>query len=303
MRIEKVFYAAVSILIAVGTIWFFTHTGDIVRALFIWKNFTLQTLLYAFCLYFVTYVLRGWRWMLLFKAPLWVSSLADFTGLVAVHTSAANILPLKSGEIVFPVLMIRRGYPMTKGIIYLLAGRLVDAAVMLSLALIFYSGLKGAVLILVFWSGGVWLRSPFRAMLFWCIRKKSLHEKLEPPINHLVTMPTKEVFSLTGVTLLIWAVKLLAVAQLVSGFSGENLLASTYCALGAELAFLLPFSGWLGLGNYEAGWLMVSELTGKLGGDAAGLALVAHSFLLGSSILLGGVALLFEVMRCWRKST
>lgn len=241
--------------------------------------------------------------MLLFKAHLRFSSLADFTGLAAIHTAAANILPFKSGEAAFPVLMTRRGYPMTKVIIYLLAGRLVDAAVMLSLALIFYGRLEGAVLILVFWCAGVWLRSPFRAILFWCIRKKNFREKLEPPINHLVTMPIKEVFCLAGVTLLIWTVKLLAVARLVSGFSGKNLLASAYCALGAELAFLLPFSGWLGLGNYEAGWLMVSELTGKLGGDAAGLALFAHSFLLGSSILLGGVALLFEVMRSWRKRT
>lgn len=303
MRIEKVFYAAVSIFIAVATILFFTHTGDIFRPLSIWRNFTLQTLLCAFCLYFLTYVLRGWRWMLLFKAHLRFSSLADFTGLAAIHTAAANILPFKSGEAAFPVLMTRRGYPMTKVIIYLLAGRLVDAAVMLSLALIFYGRLEGAVLILVFWCAGVWLRSPFRAILFWCIRKKNFREKLEPPINHLVTMPIKEVFCLAGVTLLIWTVKLLAVARLVSGFSGKNLLASAYCALGAELAFLLPFSGWLGLGNYEAGWLMVSELTGKLGGDAAGLALFAHSFLLGSSILLGGVALLFEVMRSWRKRT
>ena len=303
LRIEKVFYAAVSILIAVATIWFFTHTGDIFRPLSIWRNVTLQTLLCALGLYFLSYILRGQRWLLLFKIPVRVSSLADFTGLVAIHAAAANILPLRSGEAVFPVLMARRGYPLTLGIVYLLAARLIDAAVMLSLAFIFYGGLKGALLVVVFLCAGVSLRSPFRTVLFWCIRKKSLVERLEPPISHLVTMPLRKVLSLATVTLLTWAVKLVAIAQLVSGFSGENLLASISCALGAELAFLLPLSGWLGLGNYEAGWLMVSELTGKLEADAAGLALFAHSFLLGSSILLGGVALFFEVVRGRRKST
>jgi uncharacterized membrane protein YbhN (UPF0104 family) len=213
--------------------------------------------------------------------------------LTLVHNAMVNILPFRSGEAAFPVLLSRWfGVPTTRAVVALLWLRIQDAFVVLALAAFVWPNLHlalrmawiGAV-VLAAWLIPVWAaRHPeieTRAGRF----SASIHR-----IREALAESTRHHGRGWLWTLANWSIKLLAQAWLLAALLATPLLAGLAGALGVELAAILPIQGVAGFGTYEAGGaalLTAHNISFQQGLNAA---LALHLFVIACALLAGGLA-------------
>lgn len=274
-----------SLSIAFVTLLIISRSGILEETLEMWKTLSARTFLCALSLYGITYPLRALRWILLTGDKRTSRALWEYTVITGIHTAAANFLPFKSGELAFPVLLKERGYPYSNSLVFLLMGRFMDLAVMITLFALFYLGPGGffpvlMVLVVIFS-----LRRKAFSLYERISRTVTFLQKFLHPLGRLSEISTGGFISMFLLTSLVWVLKLMAVSEITSAVSGFPMLRTLLLALGAEMAFLIPVSGWLGLGNYEAGWAMASTLVDP-SMDGGG-AFFAHTFLIMASAVAG----------------
>jgi uncharacterized membrane protein YbhN (UPF0104 family) len=211
-----------------------------------------------------------------------------------LHNLANNLLPMRLGELAFPMLMHRHfGLGMGRGALSLLWIRLLDLHVLGLVALlamgILFSPWVAAVLTLV-WSAGVLL---LRWLLPW------LHWRLENTRVGVVTSllletaPTENGrFARAYLwTLLSWGSKLTAFTLVMVSFTGLPPATALVGVLGAELSSVLPVHGVAGTGSYEAAGVAALALSGVPVAGALTATVNLHLFLLGVTLLLGFFAI------------
>lgn len=274
-----------SLSIALVTLLILSRSGSFEESLKMWRLIPGKALLWAFVLYILTYPLRAFRWILLMEDFKGIRTLWEFTIITGIHTAVTNFLPFKSGELVFPMLLKGRGHSFSSSMIYLFMGRLMDLSVMITLFALFYMGLRAFLPVILILS----LIFSFRGKAFRFYEGMSSSaaflQRFLPALGRLSRLSMPGGISLFLVTSMVWMLKLLAVAIITSTVSGDPLGRMLFLSLGAEMAFLVPLSGWLGLGNYEAGWAIASSLSGP--SPDAGAAFFAHTFLILASAIAG----------------
>jgi uncharacterized membrane protein YbhN (UPF0104 family) len=218
--------------------------------------------------------------------------------LVLLHILFNNLLPARSGEASFPVLMKREfgvGYTRSVGALFYL--RLLDLhfIVVLAAAVLLTSAgpvgwLVVALLIpipyLAFrlqerwatrlspdgWTGRLAAGLPGSAALFWTV------------------------FGWTAVN---WTVKLAVFAWVLRLFHPMPYSTAVLGSVTGELSSALPIHGVAGAGTYEAGVLASLLPLGLDMESALQAAVNLHLFVLGTSVLSGVLAFLVSVVEAW----
>jgi len=209
-----------------------------------------------------------------------------------LHNTLNNFLPMRLGELAYPILMKRyfgQGY--TASSVTLLWIRVLDLHFLGLPALVFLYVTQG-------WLGWLLLVPPWLALvpaMYW--GHGLLQRRLRGSSGRLAILVTKvlghvpdsagQFFRIWVWTALSWICKLLAFTAVVLHFADIDLGRAVLGTLGAELSSVLPVNGVAGAGTYE---LAMSAVLLPLGLEVATILKAAvnlHLYLLGASLLLG----------------
>ena len=290
------------------------------RLLSPWAAISWGGLALAIGLMLASYMLRAWRVADHFSIR---GHFGTVLSLNLQHNLWNNLLPMRAGELSFPLLM-RQKFGTDPA--YALAGlfwiRLVDAQVLAALALgslLWLAKIELLALLLVLFA----LLAPF---VFWLSRgwlarfcgsepRVAKGNSLEAPIATLGSLPQKGSLKmraqlilqkiLSGLprdtahfargVLLTWAnwlVKLAALAWVLRQFSPMTWTGAGVGGLGGEVTSVLPIHAPGGFGTYEAG-MLAALLPQGLSFELASMAAInTHLFLLGTSLVFGLLAML-----------
>ena len=252
-------------------------------------------LMLAILAFVASYLLRAGRVFDEFRDSTGASYLSILR-LTLVHNAMNNILPFRSGEATFPLLLSRWfKVPTTRAIVALLWLRIQDAFVVLALAAFIWPDLHPGLRAL--WIGAViataWL------IPAWAAR----HPEIEIHTGKLAATVhrTREALAESTRhhgrgwlwTVANWSIKLAAQAWLLGALLQTGILTGLVGALGVELAAILPIQGVAGFGTYEAGaaaLLAPHNLPFATGLNAA---LALHFFVIACALTAGGLAAAF----------
>lgn len=214
------------------------------------------------------------------------------------HNMLNNLLPMRSGELSFPVLMARYfSIPAIRSVPALLWFRLLDLHTLIAFALFVISekfiGQALGVALGIAWMILPWLG--FKLYAAWQSRLthstgkvgKILHQMLEslPQQPHLFWRSWLW-------TLLNWAIKLTVFAWILTLFSEISLSTAWIGATLGDFTSVLPIHGIAGAGTYEAGVVAGLAPFGIKPTEALQAAVNLHLFVLGCTLLSGLLSLL-----------
>ena len=258
-----------------------------------WLDLTLSQVITGIVLIGISYVLRAWRLYDYFRP---ISRWSGCIRLILLHNFLNNLLPARTGEFSFPLLMKRYfGVPFTRSSPALIWFRVLDlhTLVCISMAVFVLSELA---------AGWLWffllLVLPLPLLIF-TVRdylNKRLTEGLSEQANGrhwrslvqeaLDGLPigSRQVFSSWILTWLNWLVKLLVLVWFLAQFAELPWYYLLVALVGGELTSVLPIHAPGGIGTYEAGIMAV--LLPLLDAHTATLAAInVHLVVLGSSAL------------------
>lgn len=226
---------------------------------------------------------------------------AYMTGLrlMLQHNLLNNLLPMRAGELSFPVLMARYfSVPPMQSLPALLLFRVLDLHTLATLALLAAGHFwlpTGAVLALLL----PWLALPW--LLYLSQRRLQLHlesrdggrsqQMLHRLLASLPRTPAA-FWRAWGWTAATWVIKLGVFAWMLRLFAEMPAQAAWIGAIGGDLTSVLPVHAIAGAGTYEAGivaGIMLFDVTLE---TALPAAINLHLFVLGSA-LIGGLLSLF----------
>jgi uncharacterized membrane protein YbhN (UPF0104 family) len=219
--------------------------------------------------------------------------------LMLQHNLANNLLPMRSGEVSFPVLMYSYfQIPLGRSVPALLWFRVFDLHSLLLLALWalgnqwFNPYLMGLVLIL--WLAVPWLLFVFNHWLLAHLSGSQPGRFVGFLVKLLQGAPGDQglLFKIWFWSLLNWLVKLVAFAWVLALFAQVGVAAALLGVIGGELTSVLPVHGVAGAGTYEAGIVAALLPFGVTAETAIAAAVNVHLFLLGASLIGGLLSLL-----------
>lgn len=212
------------------------------------------------------------------------------------HNLLNNMLPMRTGEISFPVLMARHfNVPVVRSVPALFWFRLLDlhtlgacalvAAFAWNIPLMLVLLLAWMVLpVLLFWGSGRWQRllhdQPGRIK---GLLKKALASLPQTP---------RAFWRAWAWTVITWVVKLGVFAWVLSLFMDVSGAGALMGAIAGDLTSVLPIHGVAGMGTYEAGVVAGLLPYGVTAQNALPAAVNLHLFLLGSTLIGGAFSLL-----------
>lgn len=242
----------------------------------------------------VGYLARAWRLGAHFGSPLRERP-GGCLRVMVLHNAINNLLPMRTGEISFPVLLQRDfGIGTGRAVAALLWLRTLDLAALALIVVVTLGvdrfgptvGILGAV---VAFGGpyGLWrlLRRSSDGPRFAARGLSLLRPGL--PADAAILARTQ------AWTLLHWSAKLAAYAWLVARLGGIEAVPSILAAVAGEATSVLPIHGLAGAGTYEAGVIAVLRPLGVPLESAVQAAVNLHLFLLVVSIVAAAVALVW----------
>lgn len=261
-----------------------------------WQELSLIAVTIAMLLTFSSYAIRAWRVYDYFGEHVQGHFMTTLR-IVLQHNLLNMMLPMRTGELGFPVLMKRYfDTPVMESVPALFWFRLLDLHTVLTLGLIALGS---------FWLAWYWVLLATLAMLVVPLIAFFAHHqllaKLEGHEGKLFSFAHKALDSLPktrtefwrswGLTILNWVVKLAAFAWVFAQFAPMPWTAALGGVIGGDLASALPIHGVAGAGTYEAG-VVFSALFFAIPADVALPAAVnLHLFILGSILFGGAVSL------------
>ena len=236
---------------------------------------------------FSTYLLRALRVFYEFRDAA-RGRFATCLRIVLFHNALVNVVPMRGGELAFPLLLRRSlGISTEKAVVSLLWLRLQDAFILLGLAILVWPGLQvwarligvmGLVLLalaLPMLASRLGVRSTNKSS-GWRSRLEKMRVALAESARHA------RIGWLW--TLANWSIKLAVQAWLLAQILSAPLAAAIAGALGAELAAIFPIQGVAGFGSYEAGAAAAMLGQGIIFSDGLQAALVLHLCILASAL-------------------
>jgi hypothetical protein len=212
--------------------------------------------------------------------------------LLLQHNALVVLLPMRTGELAFPVLM-RRFFqtPVEQSIPALLWLRLIDLHTVVLLLLIVLSAMWRSPPTLAVTVA--WASVPLACLL---LARRAQRPRLESR-NHTrtawivnrfadaVPVSANRIVEDWSLTVANWLLKLLAFGWIVQLFSDQSYQASLIGAAGGELSIVVPINGFAGFGTYEAGVALAMQSVGVSLSNALAGAVNLHFVSLGTAIL------------------
>jgi uncharacterized membrane protein YbhN (UPF0104 family) len=262
-----------------------------------WRYLSAGKVLVALCLFFASYTIRAVRIFDYFFTRM-AGRFTVCLRLVLYHTFFNNMLPMRSGELAFPVLMGRYfSVSPAESLPALLWLRFMDFHFLLligSMALWWKIIISPAVL-------PVYLGVLAFPVLFFILRKKASNwaESKETRFYRFAARLIHGIPDKTGVfwrtwlwTVLNWSVKLCVFAWLLKQFVDVPFTHALLGSLMGEMSSVLPVHGFAGAGTYEGGIMMALIPLGVSLENAVQAAVNVHVFLLFATILCAGTGFL-----------
>ncbi len=262
-----------------------------------WRDRPVAPLLLALALVFMSYTLRALRLRAYFPTEM-SGRLGCGLRLMLQHNLYNNLLPMRAGELSFPLLM-RRYFtiPLERSLPALLWFRVLDLHTL-------------AVFVLVClplpWGAGVsWLIAALVLPLPWLLYhsarrlrnlvgrddahgwRKGLARLLAGLPQHPGMLASSWLWTIAN-----WTVKLAVFAWILQGFVTLPFDGALLGAISGDLTSVLPINGIAGAGSYEAGVVAGLMPYGVPTREALAGAVNLHLFVLAST-LLGGLSSLF----------
>jgi glycosyltransferase 2 family protein len=261
-----------------------------------WLAFSPALILWLFMLSAASYGLRAVRVYDWFR-PRFAGRFLAVLRLSVLHNTANNLLPMRAGELTFPWLMRR----------YFGHGFLDAAAALLWIRILdlHFLGLIGILILYLRQPSWTW----WAAATLWLaglgtlalIGRAGASPRTEGPgrLRGLVrrvaaaaptdTWQILRAYVWTGAS---WTLKFIALASVLRHFLPVDFWRVLAGVMGAELSSVLPFHGIAGGGSYELAAVAALVPLGVEPRQALAAAVNLHLFLLGTTLLLGGLALL-----------
>jgi uncharacterized membrane protein YbhN (UPF0104 family) len=261
-----------------------------------WLSFPPERLLFLFLMTSLSYLLRAVR-IYDYSRHLLHGLFPATLRLSLIHNTLNNFLPMRLGELAYPVLMRRYfGQGLTASGVTLLWIRALDLHLLGLLALLFLAQAHPDPLwapLIVAWIALVpaayWGHARLQG---WSEdRTGRLHGLLRRLLGH-VPASGWGFFRVWVWTALSWGCKFIAYTAVVLHFVNIETWRAVLGTIGAELSSVLPVHGIAGSGSYE---IAMAAVLVPLGLDMATVLKAAvnlHLYLLGASLLLGLGALL-----------
>ena len=272
-----------------------------------WREVGVENILLALALLVGTYFVRAHRIKDYFPLEtagrfLWLFRVTQ------VHNLLNIMLPLRTGETSFPLLMRSEfGVPLAHGTSALLVLRLLDLHALLAAAgvgLVAGAGFAA-------WACGLWLAFlmsplavfPFRNPVLALARAR-LPQRLAKFVDEIddgIPRDLAAFIRALALTLLNWGVKVAALAWVLALMGVGPIAACLGGALGGELSSVLPVHAPAGVGTYPAGIVAGAAAFGAER-DAASLAVLAkasvntHLLAIVSALAGTGISLLLPVV-------
>ncbi len=255
-----------------------------------WTHLSPLELTLTSILMLATYLLRAIRILDYFRSDLHGQFVATLR-LTLLHNFFNNFLPMRTGEVAFPVLMHRYfGIPVNRSIPALLWLRLLDLHVILALgwSAISQRFLAGSLSLPLL---ALWLLLP---ALIYLIRPHLLI-LIEPLSSRSVTIMRHVLVALPDNGVLLartwlwtaanWSMKLGIMVFLFTRFDPLSWIMALPGMVSGELGSVLPVHGLAGVGTYEASILAGLLPQGVALKPALAAAVNLHLFILGSTLL------------------
>ena len=210
------------------------------------------------------------------------------------HNLWNNLLPMRTGELSFPILL-RRHLQIAPGqsLVALVWFRILDLTCLILILASAYAWLHGVPILILCFIIIALAFLPVAHYLLTSILPKiaaSLPALLTEKINPLVSAMQLEIGKLwrcLAWTFANWALKLVAFGYVFMMFAEVNLQMGIIAAIGGELTSILPIHGFAGAGTYEAGVVGLSLTTALDAETALAAGVNLHLFLLSLTLLTG----------------
>lgn len=232
---------------------------------------------------------------------------------ILMHTAAVNLLPMRSGELGYPLMLNRRwNIPLADAASSLAWMRLQDMAIVAwlgavtALAVLWHRDMLaaplalGAALLATALLVGFALRAGrWAAAAFTAVQRLALPLQRWPRMHRLLdrglTVAAQGSARTRGTTwawcVANWLTKLSTVAVLLTALAGLPLFSAWCGALGGDGASALPLQPAAGFGTYEAGVAVAARLSGyDAWREMLAAALTVHLFMLATSVLGAGLS-------------
>lgn len=267
-----------------------------------WRSLQPGPLAAAIILIFTTYGLRALRVHDYFRHET-RGRFAAVLRLSLQHNLLNNLLPARSGELSFPVLMARQfAIPAMRSMPALLWFRLLDLHTLLTGALL----VTGDALLGPVWTlplGLAWLLLPWlghrlfaRRLARWSLPADRLGAFLHRLVQAL-PLEAAPFWRSWLWTLLNWGIKLAVFAWVLELFAPMAFAAAWTGVIAGDLTSVLPVHGVAGAGTYEAGVVAGLLPFGVDARSALQAAVNLHLFVLGCTLLSGLLSLTLPARR------
>lgn len=271
-----------------------------------WQEIGVPHLLGALLLMTISYLLRTFR-VLDFFAVLSGRRLLPGLKLVLLHNLFNGVLPMRSGELSFPVLMsayfrITPGRSLP-GLMWL---RLLDLHTVAALALLAILPSMGSpgLAALTLWVLSAPLVYPMRGgMLSWVGRREGAPARILEQVLEGLPATWGGLLRALMWTWANWALKIAVLAWVLGQFIQVPTTAAWWGAIGGDLTSVLPVHAPAGFGTYEVGVVAGLVPWGVEAEPALQAAVNLHLFLLLAMALGGGIALLLPGRRAKDRSS
>ena len=218
-----------------------------------------------------------------------------------LHTTVLNLLPMRTGEAAFPLMMKRYfSERYASSIANLLWLRVADFWILLWLGLLVFA-VRGPVLLWVPVVLGLMLPlllQPLRAKILSVTagRENRLADLLRILVGGL-PQRFSDYLRLLMWTVLTWSLKLAAFVSVAGYFVDAPMSTLVPGIIAAEISNALPIQGVAGFGNYEAAMVLGSSLSALPAEALLAAAVNLHLFILACTLVFGALALLIPVKR------
>lgn len=260
-----------------------------------WSELTIGPMLVAAGLVLLSYVIRALR-LYDYFLPLTRGRVPSCIKLMMLHNLLNNLLPMRTGEASFPLIMDRYfAVPLPQSLAALLWFRLLDLHTLSVLALASLgSQWFDRNLVIALCTG--WLTLPW-----WLVQARQL-SLVKPLRRRRWLVPWQAGLPQTprmfwgswAWTWVNWTVKLAVFAWILRLFAQVPPNVAWFAAIGGELTSVLPVHGVAGAGTYEAGVVAAMLPFGIPTQTALQAAVNLHLFLLGISLGGAGLSLLIR---------
>ncbi len=218
--------------------------------------------------------------------------------LMLQHNLYNNLMPMRAGEVSFPVLMSRYfDIPMTRSLPALLWFRVLDLhtlglLVLLCLPMPWGEALSGLLVLLLL--PVPWLLQRVAHGMRVRTGDEAAGSRIAVWIRHIVAGLPGDLpmfWSSWCWTIVNWVVKMLVFAWVLGLFIELPLAGAVLGAISGDLTSVLPVNGIAGAGSYEAGVVVGLLPFGVTSKEALAAAVNLHLFMLGATLLGGGMSL------------